>query len=55
MKSIIIMDATLCSPVEVHRRFERKYCFHFQGLRDIHESNQQEAGGKQSYLTPVSC
>jgi hypothetical protein len=31
MKSIIVWNITLCSPVEVHRRFGESYYLHFQG------------------------
>jgi hypothetical protein len=32
-KSNIFLDVTLCSHVEVHRRFREKNCLHLQGRR----------------------
>jgi hypothetical protein len=33
MKRTILWDVTLCSPAEVHGRFEGTYCLHLQGQR----------------------
>jgi hypothetical protein len=50
MKSSILCDITLYSPLKVNRRFEGKCRLHRQGLRVNQVRNQHEAGSNQSRL-----
>lgn len=55
-KCTISWDLTPCSPEEVHRNFEGKYCLYLQGRNISRRRNQTKAGGKQGaahcYLFP---
>jgi hypothetical protein len=46
MKSSVVWDITLCSPVEVNRRFGGTSRLHLQNRSNAR--NQHEAGSKQS-------
>jgi hypothetical protein len=46
MKSSVLWNITLCSPVEVNTRFDATYRFHLQGFRVSRAINQNVAGSK---------
>jgi hypothetical protein len=49
LKSSVIWDITLRSPLEVNRRFEETCRLHLQNRRISQARNQHEAGSKQSF------